>query len=302
VLHVANLHHLRRGSRDNVKWNYACDFVVNPIVRELHFKLPEGLLEDARYENMSAEQVYDKLPDPPKSYLNIGGVVAPKNKQGKNLSPSELAEAEAAAKVMVQQAAQVAKMQGNLPGQIARMVEELCEPVIPWRQVLARFVQERVKNDYSWAVPNMRYIARGIYLPAPDGMELGTVLLLVDTSGSISVKDLNVFASEIHGITEAFSARLEVLYVDTEVAKHETFEPGEEVELRPRGCGGTDFRPGFIYAEKHGIEPICAIYYTDGYCDDFPDEPDYPLLWAVYDNHSFDPPIGDEVLEIRHED
>lgn len=42
VLHVANLHMCRRGTRDQKVWNMACDLAINPIVLESGLRLPTG--------------------------------------------------------------------------------------------------------------------------------------------------------------------------------------------------------------------------------------------------------------------
>jgi Uncharacterized protein conserved in bacteria len=61
VLHVANGHCWRRGDRDEEDWNRACDYVINPILLDAGFKLPEGALVDPRFKGKSAEEVYDLI-------------------------------------------------------------------------------------------------------------------------------------------------------------------------------------------------------------------------------------------------
>ena len=61
VLHPALGHHTRRGNRDPKLWNMACDYVINPIVIDAGLKLPQGVLIDNRFRDMSAEQVYNIL-------------------------------------------------------------------------------------------------------------------------------------------------------------------------------------------------------------------------------------------------
>jgi predicted metal-dependent peptidase len=47
--------------------------------------------------------------------------------------------------------------------------------------------------------------------------------------------------------------------------------------------------------------PSCVIYFTDGYCDSFPEPPDYPTLWILTDKANFQPPFG-EVIHIEQRD
>lgn len=71
VLHCALLHPWRKEKRNHFKWNMAADYVINPMVKEHNLQLPEGVLYDPKYADLSAEKVYDMLPDPKE--IKIGG-------------------------------------------------------------------------------------------------------------------------------------------------------------------------------------------------------------------------------------
>ena len=60
VLHPALLHPYRRNGRELSAWNEACDYVINAQLLAAGFTLPKGVLVDAQFEGMSAEQVYSK--------------------------------------------------------------------------------------------------------------------------------------------------------------------------------------------------------------------------------------------------
>lgn len=69
LLHCALGHPWRREDRDHRRWNYAADYAVNPIVFETRgeggnssLELPEGVLHDEKFRDMSAEQIYEELP------------------------------------------------------------------------------------------------------------------------------------------------------------------------------------------------------------------------------------------------
>ena len=126
---------------------------------------------------------------------------------------------------------------------------------------------------------------------------LGEVILAVDTSGSIDQKLLDEFSGEVAEICKMTSKPLAVLYVDAKVRNVEIFDPEDHVVMNPKGGGGTDFIPAFDYLEEVDIVPAVFIYFTDGHCDSFPTEPEYPVLWAVYGNKNFQPPFG-ETLHI----
>jgi predicted metal-dependent peptidase len=302
--HVALAHHARRGNRNPRKWNKAGDYAVNNILDSCGFEPIEGWLMDHQYDGQSIEQIYGQLSDEPDDQEGSGGNPDPggcgevrdfPGADGKQASPAEMAQAMADAKVSLAQAAQQARAMGNLPGAIARIVEDLLEPKIDWREVLRRFISTTSKNDYAWNPPNRRFIHRGLYLPSMRSDELPTIVVGVDTSGSISEKDLSEFAAEISGILSDYQTTVEVVYCDSDVAGHETYQSEDlPIKLKPLGGGGTDFRPVFEWVDKQGIDPACVVYLTDLCCNSYPDEPGYPVLWVQIGDYSNERvPFGD---------
>jgi predicted metal-dependent peptidase len=61
VLHPGLQHHVRRSGREPKRWNEACDYAINPILLDAGLHLPEGILVDDRFREMSAEQIYNQL-------------------------------------------------------------------------------------------------------------------------------------------------------------------------------------------------------------------------------------------------
>ena len=326
VMHVAAAHHARRQNREPGKWNKAGDAAINQALLDAGFSLPAKHIPG---ENDSAESIYSRLPDQPTqdngqqgegdggsgqgspgpgdqsgSDPDPGGCGEVRDYPGDGdgpATPAEMAQAEAEAKVAAAQAAQQAKAQGKLPASLARLVEEILEPKADWRQILARFVERAARNDYSWSHPNRRYIHAGLYLPGMHSQEIGSIAIAVDTSVSISARELAEFAAEISGILDAYDTRAQVIYCDTEIGRTEEFTKQDlPLVLNPSGGGGTDFRPPFTWIEEHADQaPACLVYLTDGYCSDFPEAaPEYPVLWALTEGNSrFKPPFG-EVIEI----
>jgi predicted metal-dependent peptidase len=204
---------------------------------------------------------------------------------------------EAEMKQALVDAANVARRQGKLPAYMDRLITELLQPRIDWRESLSRFLTETAPNDYTWTKPSPRYLHSRIYLPSLESEETGSVILLVDTSGSIDEKMINQFAAEVQEITATFQIALKVIYVDADIQGVQDIDPDETVTLKPQGGGETDFRPGFEYIDQEDLQPKAVIYLTDGLCDSFPEIPDYPVLWAQFGDYPFDPPFG-EVIQI----
>lgn len=315
VAHVTFGHHTRQGNRDHEKWNIACDYAINPILVKCGFKLPASALLNPIYENMTAEEIYSKLPPGDKDDEGGDGNGAGPGTGTGSPDPggcgtvsqpdvttkAELEQIEAETKQLVAQAAMTAKQAGKLPAHLERLIEEIMQPKVNWKDVLCTFLQEVSKNDYTFSRPNKRYLQQGLYLPALHSVERGKFVMIVDTSGSIDAKQLNEFAAEIQSILSDTASELTVIYCDTEVDadRVQTFEADETCDLKPDGGGGTDFKPGFEYIDEQGIEAKAVVYFTDGYCNSFPERVEVPTIWAVYgDNKNFAPPFG-EVIHIE---
>lgn len=303
VTHVASLHHTRRQGRDMKRWNMACDYAINPLIEASGLKLPPGGLTDSQFTGKSAEEIFSMLPPPPDDQDQDGddeGTPDPGKCGGVQDAPvkseSERTQEEAEVKQSLAQAAAIAKQQGNLPAHLERLINDILAPAVNWREVLARFCDQITRSDYTWTKPNPRYLHAGLYMPALQSLEVGKFVLLVDTSGSVDEDLLKQFAGEISEIAEAWNVGFTVLHVDTEVNHVQEFEAGDTIE--PHGGGGTDFRPGFDWIADQDTNPAAVVYFTDGYCNSFPQHaPDYPVLWGVYGPmaRDFIPPFGEVV-------
>ena len=318
VLHVADGHHLRIGSRNHSKWNVACDHGINPLVIEQGFKLPADALLDPQYDGLSAEQIYGKLDDeaddnttsgqsgegegggtPSSDPGGCGGVLPATNEDGSALSPAELEEAKRDHGEMVAEAVQAAQKRGKMPGSLKERIETNRAAQVDWIEKIHNKVKGTVQSDYSWRRPNRRRLQDGIYLPSLLREDVGEIVIGLDTSGSVSRTAFEQFASEVLAICEEVKpSRVHLLYCDTRVHP-ESYdqEDIDDIVIERKGGGGTSFVPVFDWVEERLAEgedlPQCLIYLTDGYGDAPEVEPDYPVLWVCTSNKVL--PIGDTV-------
>jgi predicted metal-dependent peptidase len=303
VMHISNLHHLRQGARDAKKWNVAGDYAINQLLKDCNIfeLLPDALIDD-QYKDLASEQIYDRLPEPPEGWGDgqdpggCGGFMAPQGKDGKPLSEAERNRMAAETKIAVQQAAEAAKMQGKLPGELARWVGEMANPVMDWREILRVFIDKTAKNNYDWSRPNRRFVGKGIYLPSLRSDELKPIVVAVDTSGSIGNHELQQFSAELNDILQSYPCEVQILYCDTRIAHEEKFTSDQyPVEMKAHGGGGTDFRPPFEWVADNMQSMACLIYLTDMYCNSFPEHPDYPVLWVSTSSpgNGSEPPFGE---------
>lgn len=277
-------HNFRRGERDPRKWNQAGDYVINQLLTDEGIgKMPgQGLLDKGLYDAAGGvtDNIYNMLPDTdegdgrdPLDDCEDGGG-----------TPAEKAQEGAEWKVRVAQAAQSAKMMGKMSAGLERLVSEVLQPKVDWRDVMHKFVEKCRSDMRSWARPNRRFIAQGMYLPSRSGERLGEIVYAVDCSGSITNDVINQFASEIRKCKEdMLPAMIHVVYFDSEVSHYESYESDDELDIRPHGGGGTAFSPVFEYIREKGIEPVACIFLTDLCCSDFGEVPDYPVLWVSTD-------------------
>jgi predicted metal-dependent peptidase len=189
---------------------------------------------------------------------------------------------EAEWKVAVIQAAKAAQMHGKLPGSLQAMVGEAVRPVVDWRAVLQRFAQQATPSDYSFAMPNRRYLHLGFYLPSLHAPAIADAVFVRDSSGSVSDETQAQFNAEILSVFHSLQpARLIVMDCDARVTQIQVFERGDSPEIKPvRGGGGTVFVEPFEKVLTEGINPAFLVYLTDmeGW---FPAAvPNFPVLWA----------------------
>jgi predicted metal-dependent peptidase len=314
VMHPALHHHVRRSGRDPKMWNQACDFAINPLLVDAGLSLPEGVLIDDCFREMSAEQIYNLLESESETEQDSGkegGEDEPGGEQsndetfpdGDSNAPSapvteggigqvldapppdeENPTIEEQARewdVAVNQATTVARQAGKVPAGLRRTLEGAAEASVDWREMLRRLWSDTIPADYSWMRPNRRHVWAGLYLPGVIREGVGEIAIAVDCSGSVNARQLRLFEAEVRSILEGQRPqRIYVLYFDAIVNDVQTYEAGQRVDLNPVGGGGTEFGPCFDWLEEHGIRPQTLVFLTDLYGSFPPEAPPYPVLWA----------------------
>lgn len=179
-------------------------------------------------------------------------------------------------------AAQQAMQAGKLGAEMARLVDHLLQPRLPWRMLLAHYVRAAGRDDFSYTRPSRREGAA--ILPSLRSAEID-VIVAVDTSGSISQQELTEFLGEIDAIKGQVRARITLLACDAELADGSpwVFEPWEGCHFGAaiKGGGGTRFSPVFDWVDERDRHPDLLVYFTDGDGEFPPGPPPYPVLWLV---------------------
>jgi predicted metal-dependent peptidase len=318
ALHCALSHFARREHRDKHRWDLACDFAINPLlVADGLTPAPNALILEA-FKDMTAEEIYPCIQEnaneesmdqhiydqddrsngsghqggssngDDENRTEGGGSHGESDKQtGGAPQPPPLSapERESLGKQWQQRfasAAQQAILAGKLGGSIARMVDHLLQPQLPWRTLLAHYMTRASRDDYSFAHPSRREGAA--ILPGMRSQYVDLIVAL-DTSGSVTDDEMQEFLSEINAIKGQVGARITLHACDDKLAQDGPwiFEPWEEIALPQKfqGGGGTRFTPLFEWAENQDRPPNLLLYFTDAK-GEFPKrEPSYPVIWLV---------------------
>lgn len=316
ISHMVLMHLTRLGPRNADLWNQACDHAINLMLSELELMTDVSCIEgswlcDARFKGMTADKIYEILLKEQKAGGGGGdgppqsgsGSKSSTSKSGRDrmhgdlqpppMSPDEARAVEQRMTQNIAAAANVARMQGKLAGSLERLVGEILEPQVSWNDQLRAFMTRKVAEYDNWSRRNRRYRGR-VYLPTASSDAMGEVVLIIDTSGSITQDDLRLVCSEVQAIEHQVKPeRIRVIWADTKVAGEQVFEQGEfdYVELKPKGGGGTDMRVPLRHVEE--FDPLFVILATDGYTP-WPDSVPYPLITLCWTDVAI-PDIGEVV-------
>ncbi len=314
ALHVAMLHHTRMGGRIPKLWNYACDYAINPIIRKNGLKLPNNHLYESKFDGKGAEKIYEELLKDPdiQDAIKRGEELmqAIGDAMGKGHDPQQPIDtlmpppagqaenAEADAKALANTGLAAAKQAGKIPGGLEELINAAHEPQVNWKERLRELLQPRALGDQVWHKPYKRLLDT-IYLPHFEDKPSGKLIWAVDTSGSVSNKELEVYASELQAIMlDNHIETATLLYIDTDVRKVVEFTHDDELKFEIYGRGGTRFEPGFKWVEEnlHGDVPDAFLYFTDGEASFPHDPPPYPVIWCI--TGKIQAPWGD-TIELR---
>lgn len=298
LMHVILMHCVRRNGRRPRMWNAAGDYAINLALAEDGFEAIDDWLFDYDYRGMSADQIYaildreqDKRGKSGQDYddSDVGSMGGDVHEPA-DLTDEERREIERKIKHSVAQAATAARMAGQLGGALARLVEDIIHTPVPWTDMLRNYASRVVREDESWSRRNRRHT--DVFLPGKYGHRVGEVVIIGDTSGSITNKELAEVSKQAAAILEDVQPeRIRLVWADAKVAGEQVFERGEYVEALPKGGGGTDMRVPLSHVEQY--EPDVVVLITDGYTPWPTVEPDYPLIVCCTTDTRV--PVGDVV-------
>jgi len=201
---------------------------------------------------------------------------------------------------MKEVAEQVQKQRGTIPGELSSYIDKLfekTEAVIDWKSYLRRFGARasKIETKKTRKKPNIRFGSG----PAIKINPKRKTLVAIDTSGSVSDKDLVEFFNEIEHI---FKSGTEVTIMECDSYVHRTYEYKglKEDVLRVSGRGGTSFQPVMDEVLKTPGKYMNIIYLTDGYAPAPDKVPLVPILWVHNSNTQINEELPGTKIQIRH--
>lgn len=291
-MHIAYQHlHMWHSlwQRDPQGTNIAADMMVNLALVQADAKrgfiaMPAiGVQPDAKYTDMSVQQVYDAMQKNPPPQ---GKGIDTHDWEGAQGTPQEQAERSEAIAQALRQGEIIRQRANKGAGTAAGVFDSLLAAKVNWRQVLREFVRDvMVGQDTStWRKPNRRYVADDMFMPSMMAERLGEIVIGFDTSGScFGSAEMTRFASEVRSLVEETRpSKCHVVYADARVAGAQAFEDGQfaVASLKPRGGGGTNLPVLFDWVKEQRISPVAMVILSDGETP-FGAPPGYPVLWAL---------------------
>lgn len=322
VLHVVYDHLGRREERDPQISNIAADYAVNADLKRHkvgEFITTVPCLYEHKYDGKGYEFIYDDLMKNAKK-ININDLLdkllddhmddadgtadgdgdgEEKPGQGKRPGKMTQAERDQLRQEIKQQVIAAAKSAeaGTLPAGVQRLVKDITEPKMPWRELIQTNLTSSIRTDYSFMRPNRRGWHLDAVMPGMTPGEEVELAVAIDMSGSIGSEQASVFLAEIRGIMESFTSyRIHVFCFDTEIYNQQDFtsENLDSIdEYVPMGGGGTDFDCIFTYLKNKGDDVKRLVVFTDGYPYGSWGDPDFcDTTWIVHGDKNPNPPFG----------
>ena len=317
VLHCVYDHFGRRGDRDPQLWNIANDFCVNGdlVKHNVGEKITSvPCLYDRKYDGMSSEEVYDALYQNA-TKIDIGKMLdqlidehldgegdedGGENGEGSGrpkLTPEEKQAIKDEIKEAMLAAAATVDGAGNLPLGVKRLIQQLTEPQLNWREILRMNLESTIKADYTWMRASRKGWHMDAVMPGQKPDEMIDVAVMLDASGSISPDMLKDFLSEIQGIMDSFpSYKIHVVTFDTDCynpAQYDSDNLDSMIDYEVKGGGGTDFDCMFTYLKEQEITPRRLIVFTDGYPFGSWGDAEYcDTTWILHGTTTIVPPWG----------
>jgi predicted metal-dependent peptidase len=299
LLHIVLKHLIRlRKLPNRQKANIAADMVCNQLIDES--KRVPWLILPKKFrlpDNLTAEDYYDLLTDDMCSkcggmscdvHIFVDGTDGDGNENSEGMSEGT---SDALAETIIDELLRQAEKrnQGNVPSNIKDLIKFRVVKTVDWRTQLRRFIGNSSRSGLNWT---KKKESRRFYTRPGTKLDFKScIVLAIDSSGSISDYELDVFCTEVDKIHKTGMVDIYTVICDADI--HEVIYPYKKI-TKVSGRGGTDFRPIFDWVKDNSKHQSLSglIYLTDGY-GQFPDKrPSIKTLWVATHDSDVKFPFG----------
>ena len=178
-----------------------------------------------------------------------------------------------AAAIRIQVRDALTNARGTAPAGWQRWAEAITEPLQDWRALLGAALRAYIAaaasgaSDYTYRRPGRRTPSLGGKVIMPSlRRPLPQVAIVIDTSGSVSARDLGNALSEVAGISRTVGVHGNRLYVySCDAAVHTVQRVTAAQDITLTGGGGTDLRKGIDRAATASPRPDVIVVLTDAH-------------------------------------
>lgn len=291
ILHIALDHANRRGSRDHLIWNLACDFVINNWLIEMNIGIPpNGLFFDKTLSTKSADEIYLMIANDVRLKKKLMTLKDMRAGDGNSKKSCDMLDQDTSYFAEFADACKEALLRGmfmhescgrgDLPANLVEEIKAINQPVIPWQVELAEWIAEHFPLEdkkRSYARPSRRQsstpeIPRPSYINPTYAKNTRTYGVILDTSASMDKQLLGKCLGAISSYSQSQEVKeVRLIFCDAQ-PYDEGFVAVEMLshKLKMKGRGGTVLQQAVNYLENCLDFPEDApiLILTDGFFEE----------------------------------
>jgi predicted metal-dependent peptidase len=306
ALHLALKHVVRYVDfPDHKRFNYACDYIVNPMIQSLGYPLHPTWLYEEKYLNKTLKFIYDDLEE--------SGEDDGDDDSGGGLGQCmfEPTPIDDIPDIVgrVHTAMEILKGNPTAMGAVSKVldyVQQAANPPLPFKTALSDYLNMLSMDERTWRYPNRRMFAAGILSKGYGYGSLRSAIVIFDGSASMNDKLRALAIEQIEYMRDALKIQeLTVIVFSDEVNQVITIHEGTPITNEDLyGGGGTNMQAPFDKIEELQLTPEIAMVFTDMEWT-LPPKPNYDVLWVgIHTNpywlqrHTNDPLFYGKYLEL----
>ena len=172
---------------------------------------------------------------------------------------------------------------GTMPAALISELELILaerHPKVDWKRMVRIFCASSGRSRIRHTIKRIskRYGTR----PGIKVQRLQRLAVVIDTSGSITQRDVEEFFVEVHAVWKTGAS---VVVIECDAAVHRTYDYRGKTPTSVKGGGDNDCDPAFHWIRRNGPFDGC-LFITDGYVPTPTVRPNCKLLWVISEGGS----------------